>query len=37
LSGILHLFYEWGHENAAKFQVEVGEPLKEFGREKPRD
>jgi len=32
----LHLLYQWGRENAAKFHVEVGEPLKAFDREKSR-
>ena len=37
LSEVLHLLYRWGHENAAKFQVRVGEPLQAFDREKSRD
>jgi len=36
LSKVLHLLYQRGHENAAKFHVEVGEPLHGFGRDKPR-
>ena len=36
LSKVLHQLYQWGHENAAKFHVEVGEPLKAFDREKSR-
>ncbi len=36
LSKVLHLLYQWGYDNAAKFQVEVGEPLRGFEREKPR-
>lgn len=27
LGDVLHLLYAWGHGNAAKFRVEVGEPL----------
>jgi DNA-binding HxlR family transcriptional regulator len=36
LSKVLHLLYQWGHENAAKFHVQVGEPLRAFDREKSR-
>jgi DNA-binding HxlR family transcriptional regulator len=33
LNDVLHHLYEWGHDNAAKFHVEVREPLKDFDRE----
>ncbi len=36
LSNVLHQRYQWGHDNAGKFHVEVGEPLKAFERDKPR-
>jgi DNA-binding HxlR family transcriptional regulator len=35
LSKVLHQLYQWGHENAAKFHVKVGEPLEAFERGKP--
>jgi DNA-binding HxlR family transcriptional regulator len=36
LSDVLHLLYQWGNENAAKFHVQVGEPLRTFDRENSR-
>lgn len=30
LTDLLHLLYDWGHQNAAEFHVAVGEPLTEL-------
>jgi DNA-binding HxlR family transcriptional regulator len=34
LSGVLHHLYAWGMENAASFNVEVGQPLKAIEEER---
>jgi DNA-binding HxlR family transcriptional regulator len=34
LSGVLHALYQWGHDNAAEFRVEVSEPLKLLDQDK---
>lgn len=36
LSNVLRCLYVWGHDNAAKFHVHVGNPLKDFDRETHR-
>jgi DNA-binding HxlR family transcriptional regulator len=35
LKNVLHMLYRWGHEHAAEFHVEVGEPLRTISRERP--
>jgi DNA-binding HxlR family transcriptional regulator len=35
LHKVLHCLYAWGHENAAKYHVHVGNPLKGFDRKVP--
>jgi DNA-binding HxlR family transcriptional regulator len=32
LGDVLHALYHWGHDHAAEFRVEVGEPLKTLAR-----
>jgi DNA-binding HxlR family transcriptional regulator len=36
LSDLLHILYDWGHDNAAEFRVEVGQPLHALIQDKPR-
>jgi DNA-binding HxlR family transcriptional regulator len=36
LGDVLHHLYTWGHDNAAVFHVEVGEPLKPLDQDRPR-
>jgi DNA-binding HxlR family transcriptional regulator len=35
LRSVLHMLYQWGHDHAAEFHVDVGEPLRTVGRERP--
>jgi DNA-binding HxlR family transcriptional regulator len=32
LSDVLHMLYRWGHDHAAEFNVQVGEPLTALDR-----
>jgi len=36
LGDVLHHLYAWGHDNAAVYRVEVGEPFKQLGQDRPR-
>lgn len=35
LGGVLHALYQWGRNNAADFNVEIGKPLEMLDRAKP--
>jgi DNA-binding HxlR family transcriptional regulator len=37
LGDVLHTLYDWGHDHAAEFNVEVGEPLKALARMDTQD